>query len=34
MALRAITGLRVTPEGEEQGLDFHQHGETAYEIRH
>jgi len=34
MALRAIIGLRVTPEGEEQGLDFHQHGETAYEIRH
>ncbi len=34
MALRAIMGLRVTPEGEEQGLDFHQHGETAYEIRH
>jgi Amt family ammonium transporter len=34
MALRAIMGLRVTPEGEEQGLDFHQHGETAYDIRH
>lgn len=34
MALRAIMGLRVTPEGEEQGLDIAQHGETAYEIRH
>jgi len=34
MALRAIMGLRVTPEGEEQGIDIHQHGETAYEIRH
>ena len=34
MALRAIMGLRVTPEGEEQGIDFHQHGEAAYEIRH
>lgn len=34
MALRAIMGLRVTPEGEEQGIDYHQHGETAYEIRH
>ncbi len=31
MALRAIIGIRVTPEGEEQGLDFHQHGETAYD---
>ena len=34
MGLRAFMGLRVTPEGEEQGLDSHQHGETAYEIRH
>ena len=34
MVLRAIMGLRVTPEGEEQGIDFHQHGESAYEIRH
>lgn len=34
MVLRAVTGLRVTPEGEEQGIDFHQHGESAYEIRH
>ncbi len=34
MALRAIMGLRVTPEGEEQGIDFHQHGEASYEIRH
>lgn len=34
MSLRAIMGLRVTPEGEEEGIDYHQHGETAYEIRH
>ena len=34
MVLRAVMGLRVTPEGEEQGIDYHQHGETAYEIRH
>ncbi len=34
MALRAVMGLRVTPEGEEQGLDIAQHGETAYQIRH
>jgi Amt family ammonium transporter len=34
MVLRAVMGLRVTPEGEEQGLDIAQHGEAAYEIRH
>lgn len=33
MALRAVMGLRVTPEGEEEGIDLHQHGESAYEIR-
>lgn len=32
VALRAIMGLRVTPEGEEEGIDLHQHGETAYDI--
>lgn len=32
VALRAIMGLRVTPEGEEQGLDLHQHGEIGYDI--
>ncbi len=33
MTLRAIMGLRVTPAGEQQGLDIAQHGESAYEIR-
>ncbi len=28
----AIMGLRVTPEGRTAGLDYTQHGESAYEI--
>ncbi len=34
MVLRAVIGLRVTPEAEEEGLDLHQHGESAYDGRH
>lgn len=34
MVLRAVMGLRVTPEAEEQGLDTDQHGQSAYGIRH
>lgn len=30
MVLRAVMGLRVTPEAEEEGVDLHQHGESAY----
>jgi ammonium transporter, Amt family len=30
LALKAIMGLRVTPEEERQGLDLSQHSETAY----
>ena len=34
MVLRAVMGLRVTPEAEEEGVDLHQHGESAYDERH
>jgi Amt family ammonium transporter len=30
LALKAVMGLRVTPEEERQGLDLSQHSETAY----
>lgn len=33
-AVKAVVGLRVTPEGEDQGIDYHLHGESAYEMRH
>lgn len=31
-ALRAVMGLRVTPEAEDTGIDRQQHGESAYAI--
>ena len=33
MIVRGAMGLRVTPEGEERGLDEDQHGEFGYDIR-
>jgi ammonium transporter, Amt family len=30
VVVRAVVGLRVSAEDETQGLDFSQHGETAY----
>lgn len=30
--VRALVGLRVSPEDETQGLDFSQHGETGYNL--
>lgn len=32
--VRMVMGMRVTPEGEEKGLDYDQHGGPAYDIRH
>lgn len=31
-AVDALLGLRISEQGEEQGLDLHQHGESGYNL--
>jgi Amt family ammonium transporter len=32
LIVKAVVGLRVTPEVEESGLDLPEHGEAGYEL--